>query len=188
MLYLRTPLSRALCPFVAGVRVLYKGFVSSANSQMGINSLTHTTKTLLPGFGRPLNYVPNKSHPEYTGELFKNALSSADVLGSKIAYISGYFFNRKFTDHFMVGSLRMVTLREFAMLRFMNSITDKPEWHIKVLYLKSNIICLFNSLHIRSISKILQKSGRMRPLHLKVAILRRRWRTGVSTSYAIKPR
>lgn len=66
---------------------------------MGINSSTHTTETLLPGFGRPLNYVPNKSHPEYTGELFKNALSSADVLGSKIAYIfEDIFFNKKFTD------------------------------------------------------------------------------------------
>ena len=50
--------------------------------------------------------------------------------------------------------LLRVTLREFAMLQFMNSITDKPKCHIKVLYLKFNIICLFNSLHTRSISKI----------------------------------
>ena len=28
----------------------------------------------------------------------------------------------------------MTTLREFAMLQFMNSVTDKVDWHIKVGY------------------------------------------------------
>jgi len=79
---------------IAGVRIYKQGFVSSAIYQMGINSSTLTTKTLLPGFGLPLNYVPNESRSdlEYTGELFKNALSSADILGGGIAYIFEDFF------------------------------------------------------------------------------------------------
>ena len=28
--------------------------------------------------------------------------------------------------------MSMTTLREFEMLQFMNSVTDKPDWHIKV--------------------------------------------------------
>jgi len=34
---------------------------------------------LLPGFGRPLNYVPLKTDPDYVGDLFKNALSMIDL-------------------------------------------------------------------------------------------------------------
>jgi len=34
---------------------------------------------LLPGFGRPLNYVPLETDPDYVGDLFKNALSVKDL-------------------------------------------------------------------------------------------------------------
>ncbi|KIM39109.1 hypothetical protein M413DRAFT_447453 [Hebeloma cylindrosporum] len=69
--------------------------------------------TLLPGCGRPLNYIPKQSDPDYIGELFKNALSSVEIESHEVA-------------------MSMTTLREFAMLQFMNSVTDKPDWHIKI--------------------------------------------------------
>ena len=42
-------------------------------------------KTLLPGFGRPLNYIPKPSDSDYIGELFKNALSSVDIEEHEVA-------------------------------------------------------------------------------------------------------
>ena len=48
-----------------------------------------TRKALLPGFGRPLNYVPENGAPDYVGELFSTALSTnqleSDSLG--VAYV-----------------------------------------------------------------------------------------------------
>jgi hypothetical protein len=45
----------------------------------------NTKKALLPGCGRPLNYIPKQSDPDYIGELFKNALSSADIEKCEVA-------------------------------------------------------------------------------------------------------
>jgi hypothetical protein len=50
-----------------------------------IHDAAITKKTLLPGCGRPLNYIPKQSDPDYIGELFKNALSSVDIEGSNVA-------------------------------------------------------------------------------------------------------
>ena len=36
-------------------------------------------KTQLPGFGRPLNYVPDKNDPEFVGRRFPSALSQEDL-------------------------------------------------------------------------------------------------------------
>ncbi|CAA7267686.1 unnamed protein product [Cyclocybe aegerita] len=69
--------------------------------------------TLLPGFGRPVNYVPKKVDLDYVGDLFPNALSAADIENGRAAR-------------------SMITLRETSMLQFMNSVTDKPDWHRKV--------------------------------------------------------
>ena len=33
-------------------------------------------RTLLPGFGRRLNYLPEEGDPDYTGPLFPSALGS----------------------------------------------------------------------------------------------------------------
>ena len=40
---------------------------------------TDKKKPLLPGFGRPLNYTPVSTDPDYVGGLFKNALSTSDI-------------------------------------------------------------------------------------------------------------
>ncbi|KAF8202926.1 hypothetical protein BJ912DRAFT_1018769 [Pholiota molesta] len=66
-----------------------------------VKKTINSTKTLLPGFGRSLNYVPSKRQPDYIGDCFKSALP-------------------------------LTTVREFVMLQFMNTITDKPDWYIKV--------------------------------------------------------
>ena len=36
-------------------------------------------KIQLPGFGRPLNYVPRKNDPEFIGRRFPSALSQEDL-------------------------------------------------------------------------------------------------------------
>jgi hypothetical protein len=47
-------------------------------------------KTLLPGFGRPLNYIPIKTDPDFVGELFKSALSVRDIESEArgVAYVA----------------------------------------------------------------------------------------------------
>ncbi|KAF8157169.1 hypothetical protein B0H34DRAFT_712558 [Crassisporium funariophilum] len=72
-----------------------------------------THLTLLPGFGRPVNYIPDENDPEYVGRAFQNALSGNDVS-------AGY------------TTLPLTTLRELTMLQWMNVVTDKADWHVKV--------------------------------------------------------
>ncbi|PPR02043.1 hypothetical protein CVT24_011203 [Panaeolus cyanescens] len=67
----------------------------------------------LPGFGLPLNYVPRKTDKDYIGPLLPNAISLGELVSENVA-------------------LSATTLREISMLRFMNAITDKPDWHVKV--------------------------------------------------------
>ncbi|KAF9530887.1 hypothetical protein CPB83DRAFT_787442 [Crepidotus variabilis] len=73
--------------------------------------------TRAPGFGMPLNYEPGT---EVDGQLigpseqpFPSILSKKDQQLCRTA-------------------LPLLTLREIDMLRVMNVITDKPDWHIKV--------------------------------------------------------
>ena len=89
-------------------------------------------QTLLPGCGRPLNYIPQQSDPDYIGELFKNALSGLDIEEHEIAYVFLHFIRYDFEQKGFWFRMPMTTLREFAMLQFMNSVTDKLDWHIKV--------------------------------------------------------
>ena len=49
------------------------------------NDNSKPNKTLLPGCGRPLNYVPKESDLDYVGDLFKNALSGGDIEHGKVA-------------------------------------------------------------------------------------------------------
>ncbi|KAF9523655.1 hypothetical protein CPB83DRAFT_862555 [Crepidotus variabilis] len=82
-----------------------------------MSDVPHTTasqKPLLPGFGRPLNYIPEENQPDFVGKLFPNALTPSDL---------------------DIGRIRMrtITVRELVMLRFMNSVTDKLDWHLKVI-------------------------------------------------------
>ena len=56
----------------------------------------NTKQTLLPGCGRPLNYIPEQSDPDYIGELFKNALSGVDIEGHEVAYVFLHFIRYDF--------------------------------------------------------------------------------------------
>jgi len=51
---------------------------------------TQKEKILLPGFGRPLNYIPVRTEPDYVGDLFKTALSAQDIEGEAegLAYVA----------------------------------------------------------------------------------------------------
>ncbi|KAF7967158.1 hypothetical protein HWV62_35668 [Athelia sp. TMB] len=65
----------------------------------------------LPGFGLPLSFIPSEAYPQppgFKGELFPNVLDCRS------------------------SQLRLTPLREFAMMRLMNAITDKPGWNSKV--------------------------------------------------------
>jgi len=56
------------------------------NFMMGANDRDGRSKSaLLPGCGRPLNYIPKQSDPDYIGELFKNALSGVDIEEFEVA-------------------------------------------------------------------------------------------------------
>ncbi|PPR03722.1 hypothetical protein CVT24_007370, partial [Panaeolus cyanescens] len=76
-------------------------------------SQNETTSNLLPGFGLPLNHVPRRRDADYVAPLIPNALDFYDLEKEK-------------------ASLPLTTLRELSMLHFMNQVTDKPDWHIKV--------------------------------------------------------
>ncbi|RXW15494.1 hypothetical protein EST38_g10360 [Candolleomyces aberdarensis] len=62
-----------------------------------------------PGLGQPLGYVPAHDDPLYVRGPIDNALDEENLC-----------------------SLELITLREIAMLKFINLITDKQEWHKKV--------------------------------------------------------
>lgn len=43
-----------------------------------------SNQMLLPGFGRPLNYVPRKNDPDYIADLFPSALSIRGILDGSV--------------------------------------------------------------------------------------------------------
>ncbi|KAH6909370.1 hypothetical protein BKA70DRAFT_1188541 [Coprinopsis sp. MPI-PUGE-AT-0042] len=67
----------------------------------------------VPGHGKPLNYAPAQSDPLFVGPSLPSALRLEDLQEGGAV-------------------LPLLTLREISMLRFMNAITDKEGWHIKV--------------------------------------------------------
>ncbi|KAF5383274.1 hypothetical protein D9615_005045 [Tricholomella constricta] len=69
------------------------------------------TRFTLPGFGLPLNFSPPQNGQDR--KLFRNALNEKDLADGSV-------------------QLPLTTLREFTMLRLMNEITDKPDWHKKI--------------------------------------------------------
>ncbi|TFK27628.1 hypothetical protein FA15DRAFT_666299 [Coprinopsis marcescibilis] len=72
----------------------------------------------VPGLGRNVDYLPTTEDPLYVGIPFPNALSLAKPMNNGDV-------NR--------AVLPLTTIREFSMLSFMNAITDKEDWHVKVL-------------------------------------------------------
>lgn len=75
----------------------------------------------LPGF-RPVDYIPRSLHINYFGnglsrELFIHALSIEDTFT---------IFSK------MRCEGRMTPLRELQMMRWMNVVTDKENWDVKV--------------------------------------------------------
>ncbi|KAG2009579.1 hypothetical protein CC2G_012494 [Coprinopsis cinerea AmutBmut pab1-1] len=79
-------------------------------------TVDYTVVHPMQGHGKPLDYTPKKGEdPLYIGDPFPSALSPNDI------------------DEGGRAILPLTTLREFSMLQFMNAITDKEDWHIKVL-------------------------------------------------------
>ncbi|RXW17917.1 hypothetical protein EST38_g7937 [Candolleomyces aberdarensis] len=77
----------------------------------------------VPGLGKPLDYTPTKKDPLYVGKPFPTAL-----LPSAITSAFNEPEGKKRSDK---AFLPITTLREFLMLGFMNSVTDKPDWDKK---------------------------------------------------------
>jgi len=87
-----------------------------ASSTETLSGAVPDVRFMLPGFTLPLEWTPSSSGKESQGqpdgtELYPSALYDGD-------------------DEIVFA---LTTLREFAMMEFMNSVTDKPEWHTKVL-------------------------------------------------------
>jgi len=89
-------------------------------------------KPLLIGVGRPLNCVPSKGDPDYIGEPFPNALEGYDDAVGGFRFVFRHMLGPKNESDIEGVSLRVMTLREFDMLHFMDTVTDKQDWHIKV--------------------------------------------------------
>ncbi|KAJ2912988.1 hypothetical protein MD484_g7416, partial [Candolleomyces efflorescens] len=79
-------------------------------------SITHP----VPGLGKPLDYVPTEDDPLYVGPPLATALSPV----CKEMRHPDYDEKKNF--------IPITTLREFSMLQFMNSVTDKPDWDKKI--------------------------------------------------------
>ncbi|KAK2462935.1 hypothetical protein APHAL10511_005133 [Amanita phalloides] len=73
-----------------------------------MSSKATETTIQVPGLNQPIDFIP----PEAT--LFRTALEPERLRDGEIRF-------------------PLITLREFTMQRIMNTITDKPSWHTKVL-------------------------------------------------------
>jgi len=102
----------------------------------------------LPGFGKPLTFRPKATNGDLL--LFPNALNPHDLSWGYVKY--RYLFLQVIAMNIItcscvdtgttdtniyaeVDSLPLKSLRELAMLRFMNAITDKPGWETKVCFI-----------------------------------------------------
>ncbi|PPQ63550.1 hypothetical protein CVT24_004780 [Panaeolus cyanescens] len=66
-----------------------------------------------PGFYLPVNHVPQDGDEDYIGPLLPSGASLQAVQAGRI-------------------SLRLTTLRELEMMRFMNDVTDYAGWYVKI--------------------------------------------------------
>lgn len=80
----------------------------------------------LPGFNLPLNFNPlNENNQSNCGPLFPNALGCRPQYVLDDVVISSCVL-------MMHCRMMITTLREFTMMRFMDQLTDKPNWDNKV--------------------------------------------------------
>ncbi|KAF9519029.1 hypothetical protein BS47DRAFT_1388453 [Hydnum rufescens UP504] len=75
----------------------------------------------LPGFNMPLNFMPDEAK-------FWNVAKELIHRGNGRTRNRFYDWESPFTE----PGLPLITLRELRMLQFMNQITDKPDWVVKV--------------------------------------------------------
>ncbi|KAH6909366.1 hypothetical protein BKA70DRAFT_1426493 [Coprinopsis sp. MPI-PUGE-AT-0042] len=85
-----------------------------STSKVKVTPADYSVVHAVPGYGKPLDYVPDKKDPLFVGKPLPSALSQKDLNAKGAA-------------------LPLTTLREFSMLQFMNAITDKENWHVKIL-------------------------------------------------------
>ncbi|KAJ2912992.1 hypothetical protein MD484_g7417, partial [Candolleomyces efflorescens] len=84
-------------------------------------SITHS----VPGLGKPLDYIPTEDDPLYVGPPLATALLP----------VCKEMWHPDDDDELspeQKNFMPITTLREFLMLQFMNSVTDKPEWAKKI--------------------------------------------------------
>jgi len=84
-----------------------------------------------PGHGKPLTYTITEDDPLFIRKPMANALAVDQWLDN--SRLAGQIrpLNHELA-HQMANSLLLTTQREFAMLRFMNTVTDKKGWWTKV--------------------------------------------------------
>ena len=79
----------------------------------------------------------------------------------------------------------MMTVRELAMLNFMDNVTDKADWHLKVITSFSKYFPVLK-LGSRSTTIRLPKSGKKRRAPRKIWISVQLASIGALTSYATR--
>ncbi|RXW20552.1 hypothetical protein EST38_g5302 [Candolleomyces aberdarensis] len=83
-------------------------------------SITHP----VPGLGKPLDYIPTEDDPLYVGPPLATALLPV----CEEMWQSSEHELESDEKNF----IPITTVRELSMLRFMSSVTDKPEWDQKI--------------------------------------------------------
>ena len=92
-----------------------------------------------PGLGQQLEYVPSgPEDPLYIREPIGNALEKL----YECSYVPSLAALRWHLNshHKWLFRLSLTTLREFAMLGFINAVTDKVDWHKKVCVLPYHLL------------------------------------------------
>jgi Protein of unknown function (DUF4246) len=87
----------------------------------------------LPGFTEPLDFVSHAGRTEHVYERSGNVGVRATISIPPAGSGRDMFSNALCaSDCDSRARLKLTTIRELLMLQFMNEVTDKPNWHIKV--------------------------------------------------------
>ncbi|KAF5334510.1 hypothetical protein D9611_013773 [Ephemerocybe angulata] len=79
----------------------------------------------------PLLVYPKPGHGEDVTWVFGSGADAIDMIPSgELMYPNALDLAN--TGEELRAILELITLREFTMLRFMNAVTDKPDWTTKV--------------------------------------------------------
>lgn len=130
--------------------------ITSAMVQHGTNegvllgiSKNQDSRLTLPGYGRPLDYAPLEKniYGVESRSMFPSALDDRDIDNGYTESVQLEIINTPLTSY----SLPVLTLREKAMVKIMEDITDIPMWWKRVGHSASSFMNqILNSIDLRT--------------------------------------